>query len=641
MAKANYKKYTFYVLCNSLAVMLFFIFSTLYFNADIVQGEEADSIKYALGIPSITLVLFTVFFISQAHGIFIKKRKSEFGLFMILGMTNRDLGKLLLLENGIIAAISITLGLLCGTLSSRLAFFLLLNYMGLSGVSYQLSADMFLSTITIFLVVFLIAVGRTLFLLFNQDINLTLKSDRVSETIKMKNPVLGMVGVLIIISSILGVFITYTGPNGGDYLIIWTVFIFMGLYLALNQFTSSVINFIKKDDAHYYPRMVPLSNLDYKFKQLTSTLMLVSVMIMVTVLYNTILLFTYTDEKERLMNMNPYDIAFIQSEHHNNLTEEELYAIVDQDENPIEQHITLPVYTFFEKYHDMNWGQFYHVMSDREFSKLRSTTIALEDKEFIYYLNHEAHHNTEGYVFGFHFPAENENEGNYIHVDTIVERNLNHLSNDFVIVNQAEFERIKENREDGFESTIHLINVVHWDETAGVVDELKEIFTTANESSPSISGINGEESPEKFLFQVESKADAYQMNMNINGLSFFVFSFLSILFLFGSFVILYLNIFSTIDKERVKYSKLTKIGLTGHETKRMIAKELAPLFFTPVITGVVLSFLFIVAMATDVGGVVQNPEIMVNFIVVAGIYLLMQVGFYLYSRKKMVSKVIL
>lgn len=633
MVKVHYKKYIFYYLCNSLAVMFFFLFSTLFFNEDIVRVKETESIQYVLTVPGIALVVFTVFFISQAHSIFIKRRKSEFGLFVTLGMTNRDVSKLLLLENGIIGTISLVTGIVAGTIFSRLIFFLLTSSIGINRVSYHLNIEMFLYTTIIFLMVFVVAVGRTLFLIFNQNIILNLKSDRVSEAIKMKSPLLGSVGLAIIIGSILGLYYTYSGPTGGEYLLLWTITTLMGLYLSLNQFTSFFIDLIKKNKTFYYNRMLLLSSLDYKFKQLTSTLMLVTVMIMVTILYSTIILFTYTETEKQAIKGNPYDIAFIQTENKNNLTKEELYDIVNQKENPIRKHVTIPIYSYFQQGAYSDWTNIYHIMSVHDFNKLTSNQIKVKDKEFIYYINQESEINGNDYDLHFTFPTV-EGKESYTHNKTIVEKNINNLSNEFIIVNNSEFELLK-NRLDGFSSNIHLINVANWVDTIKVVEELQESFATFNENTPPIIDGNIENISDENLLQIASKVEDYNRNKNTNGISFFVTSFLSVLFFIGSFVILYLNLFSDIDKERAKFKKLNNIGVTALELKGIISKELIPIFFVPTTIGTVLALFFITAMSTDIGGIVQNPNVLLNFLVVAGIYHLIQIVFYLYARKKM------
>jgi hypothetical protein len=631
MIKVHYKKYMFYFLCNSSAVMLFFLFATLFFNKDVVKVKETESIQYVFTVPGIALVVFVVFFISQAHSIFIKRRKSEFGLFMTLGMTNREICKLLLIENGIIASISLVFGILAGTLFSRLTFFLLTSSVGINGVSYHLNMEMFLYTIIIFLMVFIVAVGRTLFLIFNQNIVFNLKSDRVSEAIKMRSPLFGSIGIVIIIGSVLGLYDTFSEPNGGDYLFLWTISILMGLYLSINQFTSFFIALIKKNKTYYYNRMLSLSSLDYKFKQLTSTLMLVTVMIMVTILYSTIILFTYIETEKEVIQGNPYDIAFIETENKNKLTKE-LYSDMNKKENQIQRHVTIPIYSYFQQQPSSDGNRIHHIMSVLDFNKLTSNQIKIDDKEFIYYINQESENNGNDYELDFNF-QNIEGIESYTHNKTIVEKNINDLSNEFIIVNNSEFELLK--KLDGFASTIHLINVENWKETDEVVEKLKESFTASNKHTPPVIKAEMENISEKSLLQISSKVEGYNRNKNTNGVSFFVTSFLSVLFFFGSFIILYLNLFSTIDKERAKFKKLTNIGVTTLELKRIISKELTPIFFGPTIIGTVLAFLFITAMSTDIGGVIQNPEVLLHFLVVAGVYNIIQIGFYLYARKKM------
>src|SRR5699024_11143095 len=110
MAKYHYKKYIFYLVCNILAVMFFFMFMTIYYNDQLVEMRELRLIQHELTIPGAALIVFTIFFISYTHQVFMKRRRSEFGLFMTLGMTKRDISKLILLENAVIAIIALIIG---------------------------------------------------------------------------------------------------------------------------------------------------------------------------------------------------------------------------------------------------------------------------------------------------------------------------------------------------------------------------------------------------------------------------------------------------------------------------------------------------------------------------------------------------
>lgn len=164
MAKVQYKKYIFYYLCNSFAVMFFFMFSTVYFNNQIEKAKKLEGIQDALSIPGVALIVFTIFFISYAHNVFMKRRRSEFGLFMTLGMSHRDITRLLVFENGVIAVASIVSGLLAGAVFSRLFFMLLMSRVGLQDVSFHLNGKMFMYSLGAFLVVFYSRLGNRFFL---------------------------------------------------------------------------------------------------------------------------------------------------------------------------------------------------------------------------------------------------------------------------------------------------------------------------------------------------------------------------------------------------------------------------------------------------------------------------------------------
>ncbi len=616
--------------------MFFFIFSTVYFNEQVVQVKETESIQYVLTIPGVALIVFTVFFISYAHSIFIKRRKSEFGLFLTLGMSSRDIGKLLLIENCVIAFASIVSGILAGIIFSKLFFLLLINVVGIQEILFHINSNMLTYTIAVFLVVFFVAIGRSLFFVLKRNVAISLKSDKTAESIKLKSPLIGGMGAIILIGSIIGLYFMYTDPiAGGEYLLLWTLSTLLGLYIIIYQFTSFFIELAKKNKPYYYRRLLYLTSLDYKFKQLTSVLMLVTVMIMVTILYSTIILYTYTLTEEEAIDENPYDIAFIQTESKNNLDKEELYSIVDKRENPVQKHLKVPIYSYYQKETYTNWTNVYNFMALDQFNKLTSSKMKLQNNEYLYYINDDPT-NLDGSEYEQDHVLPFTDKNSYTLKGVVIEKNINYVSNlyDFIILSNYQYALLKE-RVDGFESTIHFINVVDWKNTGNVVEKLSQRFKNSNENTPPIKNRRVDSTSEEDLLQIASKIEDYNRNKNSNGILFFVTTILSVTFFFGSFILLYLNLFSGLEKEKEKYKKLNNIGITTKEVKQTISKEITTLFFFPTIMGTILAFLYIVAIARDVGGIMENPQILLHFLIVAGIYHVIQIGFYLYSRKKM------
>jgi ABC-type antimicrobial peptide transport system permease subunit len=613
------------------------MFSTVYFNNQVEQAKKLDGIQDALSIPGVALIVFTMFFISYAHNVFMKRRRSEFGLFMTLGMSQRDITRLLVLENGVIAVASIVSGLLAGTVFSRLFFMLLMSQVGLQEVQFHLNGKMFMCSLGAFLLVFLLSVVKSLFLTLKSSVTLSMKSNRVSESIKMRSPMIGFLGLTIMVGSLLILYFTYTDSSGG-YLPLWTMGV--GLYISLGQFISFLIEAAKKIPGFYFRRMLFLTSIDYKFNQLTSIIMLVSVMAMITIFYSTLLLTFYKSSEKDAISNNPYDVAFYQTDTKNNLPEEDLYAVLDQPDHLIEEHLVIPIITHYENYPYAEGVQSYWFMSLEDFNKITSGQAKLQDKEYLVYLNTEPEYGHADVNQFLELSIDSE-KVRYVFKGKMVDKNINLLPNtyEFMVVNQNEFDFLTANL-NGNVSNLHLLNVSDWKATADALEKLKEQFADYNQTTAPINDLRTEYSSEEELFRVASKIDDYHNNRNSSGIMFFVTTFLSIMFFFGTFILLYLNLFSEIEEEKAKYNKLYKIGMTSKEVKGNISSELRAIFSIPILIGTVLAFLYLVILSTDVGGIMNNLDMLFHFFLITGIYLSIQIIYYFYLRNKTLNHII-
>jgi ABC-type antimicrobial peptide transport system permease subunit len=632
MAKVNYKKYLFYFLCNSFAVMFFFMFSTVYFNSRVVEGKQTESLQDALSIPGVALIIFTVFFISYAHNVFMKKRRSEFGMLMTLGMSRRDISKLLILENGVIALVSIFFGIIAGAVFSRLFFMLLMNLIDLEGIPFHLTGKMFIYSIGAFMAVFLFAVGKSLFQMLRSSVILSMKSDRLAETIKLRSPLLGAFGLVLLIGSLLILYLTYVGSSGA-FLPLWTIAMFLGLYISLNQSTSFLINLAKRFPGFYYRRLLFLSNLDYKFKQLTSIVMLVTVMIMITIFYSTLLLTFYKESEKDAINNNPYDVAFFQTKTKNSISNDEIDRIFN-----LEEHEMIPVFNYYEKLGYVEGYQTHNFMSLDDFNRLTSNEKKLNENEYLFYLNSEPEYAPTDIADRVEISDGNEKR-TFTKKGQVIDRNINLLPNayEFIVVNSEVFKSLDE-KVDGYFLNLHLLNVEDWKSSGAAMDRFKKQLADANQVTPKIEYPGIESVQEEELFRVASKVEEYETNKTTNGMMFYVTTFLSIMFFLGTFVLLYLNLFSEVETEKAKYRKLNKIGMSAKEVKGTVTKELGAVYFVPTLLGTTLAFLYLVILSTDVRGIMNNPDILMHFLIISGIYLIIQVGSFFYARNNMLKQ---
>lgn len=149
--KANFRRYMLFFLCSSFAIMIFFTYSTILTNKDFMDSSKVNSsISSMLIAPSIGIILFSILFVIYAHTSFVKFRKTEFGLFMLLGMTNWNINRIMFLENSLIGLCSLATGLISGTVFSKLFYVLVSKIIDLKGIDFTISYRSYLFTVVFF-----------------------------------------------------------------------------------------------------------------------------------------------------------------------------------------------------------------------------------------------------------------------------------------------------------------------------------------------------------------------------------------------------------------------------------------------------------------------------------------------------------
>ena len=107
------------------------------FNEDLKGTEQMELVSYVFPITLVAIGAFSIFFISYAHRTFIKGRNKEFGIYMSLGMNEKDIKNLVLLENVLICIGSMVVGIAIGTLLSRLFQMVVLSMMEIDNIDFQ------------------------------------------------------------------------------------------------------------------------------------------------------------------------------------------------------------------------------------------------------------------------------------------------------------------------------------------------------------------------------------------------------------------------------------------------------------------------------------------------------------------------
>ena len=109
------------------------------------------------------MALFSVIFLFYTNSFLIKRRKKEIGVYNILGMGKRHIGKMLCLETLLTALASIGSGLVLGIVFGKLMYLLLLKILHYDvGMSFAVSPAAMAQTLALFLAIFAMTLAYNL-----------------------------------------------------------------------------------------------------------------------------------------------------------------------------------------------------------------------------------------------------------------------------------------------------------------------------------------------------------------------------------------------------------------------------------------------------------------------------------------------
>ena len=156
-----------YFLTVVLGVAVFYAFNSMsQQRAVLAMTESQDKIFELLGTViggvSVFIACVLVFLVVYANRFLVKRRKREFGIYLMLGMSTGDVVKIVAMESLVTGAASLAVGLALGfALSQGLLYLTSLLFSAdiaaQGGIAFVFSTDALVYTLVVFVAIFLIA----------------------------------------------------------------------------------------------------------------------------------------------------------------------------------------------------------------------------------------------------------------------------------------------------------------------------------------------------------------------------------------------------------------------------------------------------------------------------------------------------
>ena len=278
-----------YILSTIFTIASFYILTSLSLGKNLdklPQGISATKQVLSLGV--IVIAIFSAIFLFYTYSFLIKRRVREFGLYSVLGMTKKQIARILILETIFIAVITLVFGLAFGLLFDKLMLLVLLKLFT-AGVSFGfvITPIAVFLTILLFGGIFFLLLIYTVVKISRLKIVALLKEENNGEREPKARLILALLGLGL---TGYGYYLAQTIQNpikAITMFFIAVLAVIFGTYLIFMAVSITVLKLMKNNKTFYYKpkNFISVSGLLYRMKRNAvglANICILSTMVLVT-----------------------------------------------------------------------------------------------------------------------------------------------------------------------------------------------------------------------------------------------------------------------------------------------------------------------------------------------------------------------
>lgn len=266
----NKKLYVPYILTGMGMVMMAYIISFLSSSPTFRTMRGGTTMQSFLEFGFGVMCVFSVIFLFYTNSFLIRRRKKEFGLYNILGMSKRNIARLLLWETFFIALMAIAGGLFFGLLLSKFAELGMVKILQETATfTFSVEFSSIQNTVLLFVLIYALTYLRALWQVRLANPITLLHSENLGEKPPKANWLMAVLG-----AGILGV-AYYIAATVGDPLaaLVWfffaVVMVIVATYLLFMAGSVAFCRLLQKNKRYYYKtnHFVSVSSMVFRMKR--------------------------------------------------------------------------------------------------------------------------------------------------------------------------------------------------------------------------------------------------------------------------------------------------------------------------------------------------------------------------------------
>lgn len=611
--------YIGYWLSCMFTVFVFFIFSVNQFHPELNQGPGA--VATIMESAQVIVVLFAIFFLGLSINSFLSRRESMFGVLLMMGMSKKQLRRLIIIENMIIGFSAIIVGILLGLAFGHILVLLMANIINLSSISlYFPIKSIIITIITFSILFFLIAFFRSQVILKRPIYNLLdvnqneYGSIRYSRFLSITAIILILLGYALANIHLINRLI----PQGFDRLntlqnsdilhILIGGLVTIGMFLFFTQFSKYFTDKVRRNEEYYLKdtRALWISELMYRLSSNSKTMFISALLLTVAFITTIGTIALNSTAADEVSKTTPFDISYFSFQP--NEKEEDNIEFINS--NLSEAGISF---------------------------KLNSVPILQKDNQGKEIIISQDDYNS----------ASNESEKIELTGNEVVSLSNGGSQEEISITDNITI-TIVDNRPNIFDSyryrTVYVVNNELFNQLAQILEHTQTSFlyhfsdTTTNEQARQAATVNREilgsglsEGNDFLLIQKIERVDLERYTYQVLT---YIGIMLSVIFILSAGSLIYFRLLSNVRGSSPTYTNLYKIGLSINKIQEVQRKQFTILFFAPVLFAIINTFFAVNMLSYLLATSIWKQTILISLVL-----LVIQILYFYFMNNRFKAKI--
>lgn len=315
--KRSAKDYLVYVITMTFVTALMFAFNSILFSRDIKERLDMAGIMMAMvGLATFFIVIIVAWLINYMVRFMLEKRSREFGTYLLLGMTKKEISRLYMRENVLLGSGAFLAGVLLGILLQQILMSILYamiqtNY----AIHLEFNRWCILMTVSCYAGCYLLALFRCKRRFKKMNIRDLMDAGNKNEEIKeshewAKKWLLPLSAIFLCLFGLWLFFGGLIGGWNGGTIIAFLVGLVLVIYLFYTGLSSWIICYVRKEKKGIYrgQNLFLLRQFSSKIKTMRFTMGTLTALFMIALLGCSFAMM-FTDYQNKILKQKfPFDV---------------------------------------------------------------------------------------------------------------------------------------------------------------------------------------------------------------------------------------------------------------------------------------------------------------------------------------------